>query len=116
MQLSRAPAVRVLSDNGLTHNDSVSHSVVLYNDDNTTMQFVQDALMKFFINKTKAEAMRIMLEVHHSGNGVVGRFARGVAEAKAEQVRAYAKKHGQPLNVRAVASDREDERAFAWEE
>jgi ATP-dependent Clp protease adaptor protein ClpS len=72
--------------------------VVLHNDDFTTMEFVVDALVRFF-HKTTTEAMRVMLEVHVKGAGVAGIFPRDVAETKAARVIAHAREHGHPLRL-----------------
>jgi ATP-dependent Clp protease adaptor protein ClpS len=76
------------------------YTVVLHNDDYTTMEFVVLVLMKFF-HKSETEATQIMLHVHHRGFGVVGVFPRDVAETKAVQVMDYAKEHGHPLKCTA---------------
>lgn len=76
------------------------YSVVLHNDDYTTMEFVVHVLIKFF-QKDETEATQIMLQVHHKGYGIVGTFTRDVAETKAEQVVAYSKHHGHPLKCTA---------------
>jgi ATP-dependent Clp protease adaptor protein ClpS len=72
--------------------------VVLHNDDFTTMEFVVDALVRFF-HKTTTEAMRVMLEVHVKGAGVAGIFPRDVAETKAARVSDDAREHGHPLRL-----------------
>lgn len=76
------------------------YSVVLHNDDYTTMEFVVHVLMRFF-HKGETEATQIMLHVHHKGYGIVGTFTRDVAETKADQVSQYAKQHGHPLKCTA---------------
>ena len=75
-------------------------SVVLHNDDYTTMEFVVHVLEKFF-HKSETEATHIMLQVHHKGWGVVGFFTRDVAETKAAEVMDYAKQNAHPLKVTA---------------
>ncbi len=72
------------------------YAVVLHNDDYTTMDFVEEVLVHFFA-KTVTEATRIMLEVHHRGQGVAGTYIRDVAETKADQVVRFAREHGHPL-------------------
>jgi ATP-dependent Clp protease adaptor protein ClpS len=84
------------------------YHVIFHNDDYTTMEFVVHVLIKFF-HKDETEATQIMLEVHHRGYGIVGAFARDVAESKADQVMDYAKEHGQPLRVSAEPADEGDE-------
>ncbi len=76
------------------------YHAVLHNDDYTTMEFVVHVLIKFF-HKSETEATQIMLHVHHKGYGIVGLFARDVAESKAAQVMDYAKEHGHPLRCTA---------------
>jgi ATP-dependent Clp protease adaptor protein ClpS len=79
------------------------YRVVLYNDDYTTMEFVVLVLMEFF-GKTETDATRVMLEVHHKGQGVAGTYVRDIAETKAEMVQAHARAHGHPLKCTAEPS------------
>ena len=70
--------------------------VLLLNDDYTPMEFVVDVLERFFI-LNRADATRIMLEVHTRGQGVCGVFTYQIAETKVSQVMAYAREHQHPL-------------------
>jgi ATP-dependent Clp protease adaptor protein ClpS len=72
------------------------YKVIFHNDDYTTMEFVVDALKRYF-HKTDAEAVHIMLTVHKTGAAVAGVYTRDVAETKAEEVMAYARENGMPL-------------------
>jgi ATP-dependent Clp protease adaptor protein ClpS len=74
--------------------------VIFHNDDYTTMEFVVDALMRFF-HKSQAEATHIMLTVHKKGNAVAGIYTRDVAETKVEEVMKHARESGMPLLVTA---------------
>ena len=74
--------------------------VFFHNDDYTTMEFVVDALMRFF-HKSQAEATHIMLTVHKKGNAVAGIYTRDVAETKVEEVMKHARESGMPLLVTA---------------
>ncbi len=76
------------------------YKVIFHNDDYTTMEFVVDALVRFF-HKTQAEATHIMLTVHKKGQGVAGVYTRDVAETKVEAVTAHARDYGMPLLVTA---------------
>ncbi len=76
------------------------YKVIFHNDDYTTMEFVVDALMRFF-HKSQAEATHIMLTVHKKGNGVAGVYTRDVAETKVEEVMKHARESGMPLLVTA---------------
>ncbi len=59
--------------------------VLLHNDDFTTMEFVVDILQHVF-HRPEAEALHIMLAVHHQGVGVAGVYPYEIAEAKANKV------------------------------
>jgi ATP-dependent Clp protease adaptor protein ClpS len=72
------------------------YQVVLHNDDYTTMEFVVAILMKHF-HKPPAEALHIMLQVHHKGAGVAGVYTRDVAETKVAEVIDEARQEGMPL-------------------
>lgn len=72
------------------------YKVLLLNDDYTPMEFVVYILERFF-NKSRQEAERIMLHVHHRGVGVCGVFTYEVAETKVTQVMLFAKEHQHPL-------------------
>jgi len=72
------------------------YKVLMLNDDYTPMEFVVHVLESFF-GKSREEATRIMLAVHHRGVGVCGVFTYEVAETKVNQVVEYARKHEHPL-------------------
>lgn len=72
------------------------YSVILHNDDYTTMEFVVGVLRRFF-QKSEEEAMAVMLQVHHVGRGVAGVYAFDIAETKAAQVIESARQHSYPL-------------------
>lgn len=72
------------------------YKVIFHDDDYTTMEFVVDALKRFF-HKTDAEAVHIMLTVHKIGSAVAGVYTRDVAETKAEEVMTCARDNGMPL-------------------
>ena len=72
------------------------YQVVMHNDDYTTMEFVVAMLMKHF-HKPPAEALHIMLQVHHKGAGIAGIYTRDVAETKVAEVIDEARQEGMPL-------------------
>jgi ATP-dependent Clp protease adaptor protein ClpS len=72
------------------------YRVLLLNDDYTPMEFVVHVLERFF-NKTRDDATRIMLHVHHNGVGECGVYTYEVAETKVTQVMDFARKHQHPL-------------------
>jgi ATP-dependent Clp protease adaptor protein ClpS len=72
------------------------YRVLLHNDDYTTMEFVIAILMTHFA-KTRAQALTVMLQVHHKGVGVAGVFSRDEAETKADAVMKQARAEGMPL-------------------
>jgi ATP-dependent Clp protease adaptor protein ClpS len=82
------------------------YQVVMHNDDYTTMEFVVAMLMKHF-HKPPAEALHVMLLVHHKGAGIAGVYARDVAETKVAEVTDEARQEGMPLllTVEPHASD-----------
>ncbi len=72
------------------------YRVLLLNDDYTPMEFVVHVLERFF-QKTRDEATRVMLHVHHHGVGECGIYTYEVAETKVTQVMDFARKHQHPL-------------------
>src|SRR5512145_1005795 len=72
------------------------YKVLMLNDDYTPMEFVVHVLERFF-SKSREEATRIMLHVHHHGVGECGVYTYEVAETKVTQVMDFARKHQHPL-------------------
>jgi len=72
------------------------YRVLLLNDDYTPMEFVVHVLERFF-NKSREDATRIMLLVHHNGVGECGVYTYEIAETKVTQVMDFARKHQHPL-------------------
>jgi ATP-dependent Clp protease adaptor protein ClpS len=72
------------------------YKVLLHNDDYTTMEFVV-AILENVFQKSSAEAMRIMLNVHHEGVGVAGIYTKEIGETKVSTVHQLAKKNNFPL-------------------
>ncbi|HEX4298225.1 MAG TPA: ATP-dependent Clp protease adapter ClpS [Devosia sp.] len=72
------------------------YRVLLLNDDYTPMEFVVLVLQDVF-NKTREDAMRIMLHVHNKGVGECGVFPYEVAETKVTRVMDTARKNQHPL-------------------
>ncbi|MDO5673951.1 MAG: ATP-dependent Clp protease adapter ClpS [bacterium] len=72
------------------------YRVLLHNDDYTTMEFVIMILERVF-DKNIEEATRIMLNVHHEGVGLAGRYTKEIAETKVMTVHRLAKKSRFPL-------------------
>ena len=74
------------------------YTVVLYNDDYTTMEFVVHVLESIF-DKGPAEAYRVMMEVHTRGRGFCGAYTWEVAETKVATVHEEARSEGFPLRA-----------------
>ena len=73
-------------------------SVILLNDDYTTMEFVVQVLESVF-NKGPAEAFRIMMQVHTQGQGLCGVYPWDIAETKVATVHHLANDGGFPLRA-----------------
>ena len=73
-------------------------SVVFYNDDFTTMDFVVDVLISIF-NKSHDDAVTIMQTVHEHGSAIVGTYTFDIAVSRANLTKTIAKKNGFPLRV-----------------
>ena len=72
------------------------YKVLLHNDDYTTMDFVVMILEEIF-KKSTDEATRIMLNVHHQGQGIAGVYTREIGETKVAAVHRLARKNQYPL-------------------
>ena len=72
------------------------YRVLLLNDDYTPMEFVILVLQDVF-NKSREDAMRIMLHVHNHGVGECGVYPYEVAETKVARVMDAARKNQHPL-------------------
>ena len=72
------------------------YRVLLLNDDYTPMEFVVLVLQDVF-NKSREEAMNIMLHVHQKGVGECGVYPYEVAETKVTRVMDTARKNQHPL-------------------
>ena len=72
------------------------YKVLLLNDDYTPMEFVIHVLERFF-SKSREDATRIMLHVHHNGVGICGVYTFEVAETKVAQVVDFARQNQHPL-------------------
>ncbi len=70
--------------------------VVLLNDDFTPQDFVVTLLQEIFAMPV-VQATSVMLQIHRQGAGVCGVYTREIAEIKATQVHASARKHEYPL-------------------
>ena len=73
-------------------------TVLLLNDHYTTIEFVVEILENVF-NKAPAEAYRIMMAVHHQGQGLCGVYPFEVAETKVATVVDLARGSGFPLRA-----------------
>lgn len=72
------------------------YRVLLHNDNYTTMDFVVMILVRVF-RKPETQAIKIMLDVHQKGIGVVGVMPREIAETKVQQVTQLARDAQYPL-------------------
>jgi ATP-dependent Clp protease adaptor protein ClpS len=72
------------------------YRVLLLNDDYTPMEFVVLILQDVF-NKSREDAMQIMLHVHQQGVGECGIYPYEVAETKVTRVMDSARKNQHPL-------------------
>ncbi|EDO9794420.1 ATP-dependent Clp protease adaptor ClpS [Campylobacter fetus] len=70
--------------------------VMLLNDEVTTMNFVVMILIDIF-NKSKNEAIELMLKIHQSGRAICGIYTKEIAQTKQMEVLNLAKANGFPL-------------------
>jgi ATP-dependent Clp protease adaptor protein ClpS len=79
-------------------------SVILWNDDVSTMEGVLEVLRECFA-KAEPEALHLMLTTHYLGRSVVGRYGWDEASARAARATARARKMGMPLKISVTSSD-----------
>lgn len=72
--------------------------VLLHNDDFTTMEFVVFVLEHVF-QRTEAEAVGVMLKVHHEGIGIAGIYPYDIAYMKQQKAMNIAKAREYPLLI-----------------
>ena len=77
------------------------YKVIFHNDDFTTMEFVVMILIRVF-HKSESEAEQLMMQVHHSGQGVVGIYTYDVAQSKVQLATGMAREEGFPLRLGCV--------------
>lgn len=73
-------------------------SVIFYNDDYTTKDFVVEVLVNVF-NKGTPEAEDLMEKVHQTGSAVVGSYTYDIALSRTNITTQLARKNGFPLRV-----------------
>lgn len=74
------------------------YKVVLFNDDQTTVEFVISVLMVIF-NKSEADAVALTLAIHETGAGVAGVYYFEMADTKKNEAIDAARKNKFPLRV-----------------
>ena len=72
------------------------YKVLLHNDDFTTMEFVVFVL-EYVFQRSEAEAVAIMLNVHNTGVGVAGIYPQDIAYMKSHKTMNLAKAREYPL-------------------
>jgi ATP-dependent Clp protease adaptor protein ClpS len=74
------------------------YTVVMHNDDFTTMEFVVNVLINIFNKKTE-EANKIMLDVHKKGKGIAGIYPYDIAVTKVSIAMTSAEAEGFPFKL-----------------
>lgn len=72
------------------------YEVYIHNDDFTPMDFVIEALGKFF-HMDDIRAKKVTLEAHAKGRAVCGVYSKEIAETRIDQAMQYARMHDHPL-------------------
>jgi ATP-dependent Clp protease adaptor protein ClpS len=80
----------------LDFSEDPTWSVLILNDDYTPMEFVVNAVERFF-DMDRERAMPLMLRIHNEGIAECGTYSHEMAKAKGSQVVAFAREHRHPL-------------------
>ncbi|MCP5362164.1 MAG: ATP-dependent Clp protease adapter ClpS [Hyphomicrobiales bacterium] len=72
------------------------YEVLILDDEFTPMEFVVGMLKQVF-RKSHDESVKLMLSIHHDGEGICGIYTRDVAETKMMQVINLARESLHPL-------------------
>ena len=83
----------------VNYKEPKKYKIIFLNDDTTPMDFVIEVLLKIFKN-TNDSAMRITMQVHEEGSGVVGVYSHEVAEMKATETVTLSRNHGFHLQIK----------------
>ena len=80
------------------------YKVIIHNDDFTTMDFVVKVLRDiFFMNEQDAETL--MMQVHNTGQAVVGIYSYDIAQTKSQKAIKMAREKGFPLRLSVKPED-----------
>ncbi len=80
------------------------YNVVIYNDEQTTMDFVITMLMSVFAMR-QDDATSLMLKIHNEGVCFVGPYSYDIAMSKARKATDMARRSGFPLLVTVERAD-----------
>jgi ATP-dependent Clp protease adaptor protein ClpS len=83
----------------VNYKEPKKYKIIFLNDDTTPMDFVIEVLLKIF-KHTNDSAMRITMQVHEEGSGVVGVYSHEVAEMKATETVTLSRNHGFHLQIK----------------
>ena len=80
------------------------YKVIIHNDDFTTMDFVVKVLRDiFFMNEQDAETL--MMQVHNTGQAVVGIYSYDIAQTKSQKAIKMARENSYPLRLSVKPED-----------
>ena len=74
------------------------YSVIMINDDFTTMEFVVSILVDIF-HTDELTAQALMMTVHKNGQAVVGKYPYDIASTKVKKALERAKEEGFPFRM-----------------
>ena len=86
----------ILDEHGIGTETPKMYSVILHNDDYTSMEFVVKILMTIF-HHNQPEAEKIMMSVHQMGHGLCGTYPYDIALTKKKRVHEQAQAEQFPL-------------------
>lgn len=85
---------------------SRKYNVIIYNDNETTFDFVME-ILKVIFDYDAIAAAKTTRAIHVEGKAIVATYSKDIAESKVSEAATLAYSNGFPLHIEAVEADNE---------